>query len=53
LASLAEKDYPGAEMLQKILDAELVISEEIKTVDNNNSRFAYKFYPLPLNPTIN
>ena len=54
MAGLAQQEYPGPEILQKIVDAELVISEDIKTIDSNNcNRFSYKFYPLPLNPTTN
>jgi hypothetical protein len=29
-----------------------MISEEIKTYDASHTRFMYKFYPLPLNPTM-
>ena len=52
LASVVVQENPGPEMLQKILDAELIISEEIKTIDNSNCRFAYKFQALPMNPTV-
>lgn len=47
------EEYPGDDILEKILSADLVISEEIKTYESNYTRFQYKFYPLPLNPTLN
>lgn len=51
MACLVEDEYAGPEILHKIVNADLLITEEIKTVDSNGQhRFAYKFTPLPLHP---
>ena len=50
---IVHEEYPGPEVLEKILSAELMISEDIKTYEANFTRFQYKFYPLPLNPNTN
>ena len=54
IAHAYQDQYSGPEILEKIVNADLVMSQELKCMDNKaNSRFAYKFNPLPLNPTIN
>ena len=53
MACLVEDEYTGPEILHKIVNADLLITEEIKTVDSNGQhRFAYKFAPLPLHPNV-
>jgi hypothetical protein len=36
---LVSKEYPGPEILDKILSAELLIAEDIKTYEANYTRF--------------
>lgn len=41
-------------MQEKIISADLVVSEDLKCMNNKNQyQFAYKLNPLPLNPTVN
>lgn len=54
LACLTEQEYRGPKILEKIINADLVMAEELKTIDSNcQHRFAHKFAPLPINPTLN
>lgn len=51
-AAKQSPSYPGPELLQRIIDADLVVGTGIKILDNSQ-RFTYKFNSLPINPTIN
>jgi hypothetical protein len=46
------QEYNGPEILEKIINSDLIISEDLKTYDANHTKFMYKFYPLPLNPAM-
>lgn len=53
MACLVEEEYEGPEILHKILNADLLITEDIKTINSNGQhRFAFKFAPLPLHPDV-
>lgn len=53
MACLVDEEYEGPEILHKIVNADLLITEEIKTINSSGQhRFAFKFSPLPLHPNV-